>query len=429
MARDVSESGLARRALDDLREGEANGRRALVRVDFNVPLEGEGDARTVTSDARIRAALPTIEALQARGCTITLASHLGRPGGEPDPALSLKPVARRLEEILGRSVVFLPAPFDERSVKLARDSEGGEIYLLENLRFHPGEKADDAEFAATLAGYGEFFVQDAFGTCHRAHASTVGVTAHLSPCVTGRLVDAELAAFRRVLDPEPPFVAVLGGAKVAGKLEVVGALLERAETVCLGGGMANTFLKASGVEIGDSLVEDDRLDQARALLERHADALELPVDVVVAREIDPDAEIRTIRVGAGGDGDVEAGWKILDVGPDTVDRFGAAVERAGTVFWNGPLGIFETPPFDAGTRGFAERLAAATDRGAYTVTGGGDSLAALERSGLVDAVSHASTGGGAALELVSGSALPGIEALDPAAPAATVSESDGGEDR
>lgn len=414
MATEDPGSGLARRTVDALTESEANGRRALVRADLNVPLEGEGDARAVASDARIRATLPTIEALRARGCTIVLASHLGRPGGEPDPDLSLKPVARRLEELLGRSIVFLPEPFDERTVELVRNSEGGEIYLLENLRFHPGEKANDEGFAAALAGYGEFFVQDAFGTCHRAHASTVGVTAHLSPCVAGRLVAAELDAFRRVLDPEPPFVAVLGGAKIAGKLETVGALLERAETVCLGGGMANTFLKAMGVEVGDSLVEDDLLDEASNLLERHRDALALPLDAVVAREIDPDAETRTIPIDTEDGSGVEPGWKILDVGPRTVERFGSVVENAKTVFWNGPLGVFETPPFDAGTRGFAERLAAATDGGAYTVTGGGDSLAALERADLADAVSHASTGGGAALELVSGASLPGVEALDPA---------------
>ena len=372
---------LARRTLDQLTETEANGRRALVRVDFNVPLEGEADERVVGSDARIRATLPTLEALRGRGCTIVLASHLGRPGGERDPALSLRPVARRLEELIGRSVVFLSEPFDERSVKLVRDSEAGGIYLLENLRFHPGEKANDEGFASVLSGYGEFFVQDAFGTCHRAHASTVGVTQRLSPSVAGRLVAAELAAFRRLLDPEPPFVAVLGGAKISGKLETVGALLERAQTVCLGGGMANTFLKAKGV---------------------------------VAREIDPDAETRKIQIDPEGGSGVEPGWKILDVGPETVERFGETVEGAGTVFWNGPLGVFETPPFDVGTRTFAERLAAATERGAYTVTGGGDSLAALERAGLVDAVSHASTGGGAALDLVSGASLPGIEALDPA---------------
>ncbi|MBW3660134.1 MAG: phosphoglycerate kinase [Gemmatimonadetes bacterium] len=394
-------------------DDEANGRRALVRVDFNVPLTGEGETRAVASDARVRATLPTVEALLGRSVTIVLASHLGRPGGAADRALSLKPVARRVEELLGRPIIFLPEPFDERSLKLVRDSEGGEIYLLENLRFHPGEKANDAGFAETLAAYGEFFVQDAFGTCHRAHASTVGVTEHLTPCVAGRLVAAELAAFRRLLDPEPPFLAVLGGAKIAGKLETVGALLDRADTVCLGGGLANTFLRASGVDVGDSLVEDDLVDEARDLLERHGEALTLPVDAVVAREIAPDAETRTIEIGTAGSAGVEPGWKILDVGPRTVERFTAAIDRARTIFWNGPLGVFETPPFDAGTRALAERLARATDRGAYTVTGGGDSLAALEQAGLVDAVGHASTGGGAALELVSGASLPGIEALDP----------------
>lgn len=402
---------LARRTIDDLTEGEANGRRAFVRVDFNVPLEGEGDDRRVASDARIRATLPTIQALLGRGATIALASHLGRPRGKPDPALGLAPVATRLEELLGRRIVFLREPFDERSVKLVREAQGGEIFLLENLRFDPGEKANDPEFAELLAGYGEFYVEDAFGTCHRAHASTVGVAERLRPRVAGRLVARELAAFRRLLDPEPPFVVFLGGAKVSGKLETIRGLAERAETVGLGGGMANTFLKASGVAIGDSLVEDDLLDEARGLMDRFGDALVLPVDAVVAREIDPDAERRTVDLGEGG---VDPGWKILDVGPATVGRFGAILERARTAFWNGPVGVFETPPFDAGTNALAERLARATGRGVYTVTGGGDSLAALERAGLVDAVSHASTGGGAALELVSGGTLPGIEVLDPA---------------
>ncbi|HUP20717.1 MAG TPA: phosphoglycerate kinase [Gemmatimonadota bacterium] len=401
---------LDRRTLDDLTPEEADGRRALVRVDFNVPLEGEAPNRRVASDARIRAALPTIEALEARGAVIVLASHLGRPKDGPDPALSLRPVAERLEELLGRGVVFMPEPLDERSVKLVRESGGGEVYLLENLRFHPGEKANDPEFAETLAAYGEFFVQDAFGTCHRAHASTVGVTERLHPSVAGKLVAEELAAFRRVLAPERPFAAVIGGAKIAGKLEVLEDLAERCDRVCLGGGMAHTFLAARGLEIGDSLVDEDLIDEAGSLLERHGEKLVLPVDAVIAREIDSAAETRTIEVEAG----VPEGWKILDIGPGAVERIAAEIGSAKTVFWNGPLGVFETPPFDAGTRAVAERLAAATRRGAYTVTGGGDSLAALEQAGLVDQVSHASTGGGAALELVGGRSLPGVEALDPA---------------
>lgn len=401
-------SDLVRLSLDDLEAAEVSGRRVLVRVDFNVPLEGAGEERRVSSDVRIRAALPTIRELLARSATVVLSSHLGRPDGR-DPELTLKPVADRLQALMERAVAYLPEPFDERVVKLIRSSEGGEVFLLENLRFDPGEKANDPEFARRLAAFADVFVQDAFGTCHRAHASTVGVTEHLDPCLAGALVERELAAFRRLLEePSRPFVAVLGGAKISGKLETVRGLLERCDRVCLGGGMANTFLLARGEEVGESLVEQELVDEARALLSEGGDSLELPVDVVVARELVPEAETRTVAAG-----EVEPGWKILDVGPDTVKAYGKLARSAGTVFWNGPLGVFETPPFDAGTRGFAELLAAATDAGAYTVVGGGDSIAALEEAGRINDVSHASTGGGAALELVSGVVLPGIAALDP----------------
>lgn len=395
-------SALERLSLDDLDPAELSGRRVLVRVDFNVPLEGRGAERRVSSDVRIRAALPTIEALLERGASVVLASHLGRPNG-PDPDLTMEPVARRLEELLGRRVAYSPDPLR------GDDRAEGEVVLLENLRFDAGEKANDPAFARRLASLADLFVQDAFGTCHRAHASTVGVTEHLDPCVAGKLVQRELAAFRRLLEtPRRPFVSILGGAKIAGKLETLRGLLERCDAVCLGGGMANTFLLAKGTEVGDSLVEPDLLDEARALLERHGAALELPVDVVVARELAPGAEARTVPATA-----VESGWKILDVGSGTVTAFGDRIRAAGTVFWNGPLGVFETPPFDAGTRAFAGLLAAATEAGAYTVVGGGDSIAAVEEAGMLEDVSHASTGGGAALELVSGVTLPGIAALDP----------------
>jgi phosphoglycerate kinase len=387
-------SSLERLSLDDLEPTDLSGRRVLVRVDFNVPLEGRGDARRVSSDVRIRAALPTIETLLERGSSVVLASHLGRPKG-PDPELTMAPVARRLEELLGRPVSY--------------PDSTGDVVLLENLRFDPGEKANDPAFAERLASLADLFVQDAFGTCHRAHASTVGVTAHLAPCVAGKLVQRELAAFRRLMvSPRRPFVAILGGAKIAGKLETLRGLLERCDRVCLGGGMANTFLLAKGLEVGDSLVEPDLLDEARRLLERHRESLELPVDVVVARELARGAESRTVAATA-----VEPGWKILDAGDATLEVYGERVLAAGTVFWNGPLGVFETPPFDAGTRALAGRMAAATEAGAYTVVGGGDSIAAIEDAGLLERISHASTGGGAALELVSGETLPGIAALDP----------------
>lgn len=399
-------SALSRLSIDDLDRSEVSGRRAFVRVDFNVPLEGVGPERRVASDMRIRAALPTVRWLLERDARVVLASHLGRPKG-PDPALTMAPVAQRLEELLGLEVEYAPETLGPQAAERIDAARG--VTLLENLRFDPGEKANDPEFARRLAARGDFFVQDAFGACHRAHASTVGVTRHLRPCAAGKLVGRELAAFRRLLEePRRPFVAVLGGAKIAGKLETVRGLLERCDRVCLGGGMANTFLLARGAEVGDSLVEPDLVDEARALLDERGDALELPRDVIVARELRAGAVASAVSADA-----VEPGWRILDVGPRTVAEYGRRVAEAGTVFWNGPLGVFETPPFDAGTRAFAELLAAATRAGAFTVAGGGDSIAALEESGRIGDVSHASTGGGAALELVSGASLPGVEALDP----------------
>ena len=400
-------SALARLSIDDLDRAEVAGRRAFVRVDFNVPLEGVGASRRVASDMRIRAALPTVRWLLERDATVILASHLGRPKG-PDPELTMAPVAERLEELLGLPVEYLAESVAAGVEERTRPARG-RVILLENLRFDPGEKANDPEFARRLATLGDFFVQDAFGACHRAHASTVGVTRHLSPCAAGQLVGSELVAFRRLLEePRRPFVAVLGGAKIAGKLETVRGLLERCDRVCLGGGMANTFFLARGAEVGDSLVEPDLVDEARELLDERGAGLELPVDVVVARELREDAEARVVTVE-----EVAPGWRILDVGPRTVAAYGRRVAEAGTVFWNGPLGVFETPPFDAGTRRFAELLAAATRDGAFSVVGGGDSIAALEDAGRIREVSHASTGGGAALELLSGATLPGIEALDP----------------
>jgi phosphoglycerate kinase len=401
-------SDLGRRTLDSVTERESRGRRALARVDYNVPMEGPDGERRIVSDVRIRATLPTLRDLAARGTVIVLASHLGRPKGKPEPALSLRPVAERLGELLERPVVFLARPFDERSLKLVLNAQGGETFLLENLRFEPGETANDPDFARRLAAFGELFVQDAFGTCHRAHASTVGVTHHLDPCVAGWLVKRELAAFGRVLDPEPPFVAIMGGAKVAGKIETVRGVAVRADRVFLAGGMANTFLLARGMPVGDSLHEPELAGEAERLMAELGDRIALPADVVVAREISSDAERRTVAVDQ-----VEPGWRILDVGPRTVGAIEKGLKNARTVFWNGPLGVFETPPFDAGTRAVAKLLATETDRGAYTVVGGGDSAAAIEEAGLADRVSHVSTGGGAALELVSGVSLPGIAALDP----------------
>jgi phosphoglycerate kinase len=398
--------------LDSLTRDDLEGRRAFVRVDFNVPLEGEPPDIRIASDARIRASLPTIEELLKRGSTVVLSSHLGRPKGERVPALSLRPVGERLSDLLKLSVEFLSDPFGGAAKEWAGEDRRGGVFLLENLRYEPGETSNDEAFAGRLASFGDFFVQDAFGTTHRAHASTVGVARQLSPAVAGRLVEKELAAFRRLAAPDRPFVSILGGAKVAGKLEVVRQLVERCDHVCLGGGVANTFLLAKGIGIADSLVEPDLVGEAGALLESHGERIVLPIDGVVARRIEAGTETDTVGLEVA-EGGVPEGWRILDVGPASVDRIEDVLAGARAIFWNGPLGVFETPPFDTATRRIADRLATLTGEGVYTVAGGGDSIAALEQAGKIEAVSHASTGGGAALELVSGRTLPGIEALDP----------------
>lgn len=404
----ASEQRSARRlAVTDLDRRALSGQRALVRVDFNVPLSEQDGEMTVASDARIRAALPTIEWLGHHGARVILVSHLGRPAGERVADLSLRPVARRLKELLGRQVVFLPN-LERDALRLVRGGEGVDVVLLENIRYEAGETKNDPVLADRLAQFGQLFVQDAFGTCHRAHASTVGVAERLSPSVAGTVVARELAAFERLTPPARPFVAILGGAKIAGKLDVIDALAGSCDRICLGGGMANTFLAAAGTEIGDSLFEPDRLDAARRLLAEHGDKLLLPVDAVVASELSSESPRSTIDLGA-----VDAEKKILDIGPRSVTAIARELGRARTIFWNGPLGVFEIPPFDVGTVEVARRLGAVTRSGAFSIAGGGDSIAALERAGEIGAISHVSTGGGAALELVAGKHLPGIEVLDP----------------
>jgi phosphoglycerate kinase len=398
-------SALVRLSLDDLEAAEISGRRVLVRVDFNVPLEGEGESRRVSSDARIRAALPTIRALLAQRATVVLASHLGRPRNGRDPELTLKPVADRLQTLMDRGVVYLPEPFDERALKLVRSSEGGEVFLLENLRFDPGEKANDPEFARRLAAFADVFVQDAFGSCHRAHASTVGVTEHLDPCVAGKLVERELAAFRRLLeDPRRPFVAILGGAKISDKIGVIESLLGRCDRLLIGGGMANTFLRAQGHELGDSLVEESAVETARELLGRAGNKLVLPADIVIADAFAADARTRVVPAG-----EVPAGWRVMDIGPETVARFREALQGARLVVWNGPMGVFELQPFAEGTNAVARLVA---ESGATSIIGGGDSAAAVEQAGLAERMSHISTGGGASLEFLEGRTLPGVAALN-----------------
>jgi phosphoglycerate kinase len=393
------------RGLDDL---DVAGRRVLVRVDFNVPLTTDAEGATaVADDARIRAALPTIEELRGRGARVLLVSHLGRPGGRPDPDLSLAPVAARLRELTGAPVALAPAVVGEQVRGLAAGLGDGEVLLLENVRFEPGEERNDPTLARELAALGDLYVDDAFGAAHRAHASTEGV-AHLLPAAAGRLLEREVRSLSEILEhPARPLVAVLGGAKVADKIAVIDRFLELADTILIGGAMCFPFLRAGGHEVGASLCGDGDVEHARHILERTAEPdtarLELPVDLVIATELDAGAEHRVL------DGvEVPEGWMGVDIGPRTVEAYARLLADAGTVFWNGPMGAFEVEPFAAGTRGVAEAVAASP---AVTVVGGGDSVAALRKLGLEDAVDHLSTGGGATLKLVEGGALPGLQVL------------------
>ncbi|NOY45123.1 MAG: phosphoglycerate kinase [Deltaproteobacteria bacterium] len=393
-------------AIRSVEEIQVEGKRVFVRADLNVPLK---DGR-ITDDTRIRAALPTLRHLLDRGAAVVLASHLGRPKGRPDPAFSLAPVAERLGELLGLSVFLAPDVVGPKVEPLARDLEPGEVLLLENVRFHPGETKNDPELARRLAALAEAYVNDAFGTCHRAHASTAGMAAHFPPDrrAAGLLLLKEIRAFERVLDrPEHPYVAVLGGAKVSDKIGVIRNLLPRVDRILVGGAMAYTFLRAQGIKVGDSLVEEDKLELARELLAQARKAgkeIALPVDHVIARDLTAEAETR-VTDGA----EVPAGWKGVDIGPRTRDAYARAVAGARTVVWNGPMGVFEIPAFAEGTVAVAR---AAADSPAFTVVGGGDSVAAVTQAGLADRISHISTGGGASLELLEGKTLPGIAALE-----------------
>jgi phosphoglycerate kinase len=376
------------RTLEDL--GDVEGKRVLVRVDFNVPLD---EHLHITDDARIRAALPTLRELRERGARLLLAAHLGRPK-DREPEFSLRPAAERLSELLGAEVELAP---DLDHVP------DGDVVMLENVRYEPGETKNDPELARRYAALADAFVNDAFGAAHRAHASTEAV-AHLLPSVAGRLLEREVSTLRGILDdPRRPLVAVVGGAKVTDKIGVLEAFLEKADTILIGGAMCFPFFKAQGHEVGSSLCEEAGTGPARQVLDAGSGKLELPVDLVAGREFSADTEVKTI------DGvNVPEGWMGLDIGARTVEVYAGVIAAAGTVFWNGPMGAFELEPFEPGTRAIAEAIAASD---AITVVGGGDSAAALAQFGLDDRVDHLSTGGGASLELLEGKPLPGVEAL------------------
>jgi phosphoglycerate kinase len=382
--------------------GDVAGRRVLVRDDLNVPLDGG----KVTDDLRVRAAVPTLRWLLERGARVVCCSHLGRPKGKRDERYTLAPVVPVLGERLGREVAFVDDVAGEQARAAAGRLGDGQALLLQNLRYEPGEEANDAGFADRLAALGELYVDDAFGAAHRAHASVVGVAERLD-AYAGFLLADEVRELSRLLeDPARPFVAVLGGSKVSDKLAVLDNLLGRVDTLVVGGGMCFTFLAAQGHQVGDSLFEADQVGAVRDLLaraEREGKRVLLPTDVVVAREAAADAEHRTVPAGG-----IEPGWKGLDIGPETAEAFAAAVGEGRTIFWNGPMGVFELAPFAAGTRTVAEAVARADG---FTVVGGGDSAAALAELGLADRVDHLSTGGGASLELLEGRTLPGVAAI------------------
>ena len=396
-----------------VRDVDVAGKRALVRVDFNVPLD---EGQRITDDTRVRASLPTIGYLLENGAAVILMSHLGRPKGGPNPMYSLEPVAAHLQQLLGdkTKVTFASDCIGADVEEVARAVEPGQVLLLENLRFHPEEEANDPAFAQRLARLGDLYVNDAFGSAHRAHASTAGVAEHL-PAVSGLLMERELQFLGGALEePERPFVAILGGAKVSDKMGVIGNLLGKVETLIIGGGMANTFLKALGFPVGQSLVEEERVKDAEALVGRAGlqdVQVMLPSDVVIADAFSADAGHRIVNARDIPENIGETGWRILDIGPETAERYGEAIRAAKTVVWNGPMGVFEMQPFASGTLAVAQAVADATQSGAVTIVGGGDSVAAIEQMGLAEGVTHISTGGGASLEFLEGKALPGVSAL------------------
>jgi phosphoglycerate kinase len=394
-----------KKSVKDLPESVLRGSRALTRVDFNVPLTDDG---SVGDDTRIRAALPTIEYLCQRGVRVVLFSHLGRPKGGPDPKYSMAPVARHLASLTKHPVLFHAESSGDATVAATRALGEGAILVLENTRFQAGEEKNDPALSAQFAALGDLYVNDAFGSAHRAHASTAGVAGLLRPAVAGFLMQKELDYLgQAVTQPKRPFIAILGGAKVSGKIDVIEALLPKVDGLLIGGAMACTFYRAMDLETGKSLVETDRVELARELLDRAQFRLTLPHDAVVAASLENPGKPRVVRRDA-----IPPDMAMYDIGPDTVESFGRAIATAKTILWNGPMGVFETPPFDKGTRAVATAMAAATSKGAVTIVGGGDSAAAVAEAGLESEMSHVSTGGGASLEFLEGKVLPGVAALD-----------------
>jgi phosphoglycerate kinase len=393
-----------KRSLGALPPAALEGRRALVREDFNCPIK-DG---VVTDDTRLRAALPTIRYLRERGSRVVILSHLGRPKGGPDPKFSMKPVVHALEGLLGAPVTFLPDPTAADAVAMTRQLPRGSVAVAENTRFYPGEESNDVALAERFAALGDLYVNDAFGSAHRAHASTVAVAHLLKPAVSGFLMDKELKFLGQALEqPKRPFLAVMGGAKISGKIDLIEALLPKVDGILIGGAMACTFFKAMGLEVGTSLVEADRVALAADLLERAGDRLVLPSGAVVAERPEAAVPVRAVSRDA-----IPAGWAMFDIDPATEADFARRILAAGTVLWNGPMGVFETPPFDHGTLAVARAMADASAKGTITVVGGGDSAAAVASAGLSDRMTHVSTGGGASLEFLEGKVLPGVAALD-----------------
>jgi len=388
-----------------IRDVDPSGKRVLVRVDFNVPIEGG----KVSDDTRITAAVPTIKAiLEQKPRAVILMSHLGRPKGGPDPKYSLKPVVPVLENHLGKDVIFVEETVGPKAEQAVANAPQGAVILLENTRFYPGEEKNDLELAQQMAKLGDVYVNDAFGSAHRAHSSTEGVARYL-PAVAGLLMEREIEFLGKALEnPLHPFVAILGGAKISDKIGVIENLLGKADRILIGGGMANTFLVARAVNVGDSLVEADAIETAKNLLTKAETKLVLPTDVVIADAFDENANIETINIISG----VPDGWRILDIGPESIELYRQALEGAQTIVWNGPMGVFEMKPFAKGTFAVAQAVADQTTKGATSIIGGGDSAAAINEAGLESKVTHVSTGGGASLEMLEGITLPGLAALN-----------------